>query len=136
LNRGDTPKDVAGERQFVRVGCSIPAEIAVHTRPPLSFRRCTVVDLSAGGAKCVYAEVRGQAQLGAFVQLKLVLPGTRGQLFVLAHLMRVVAPGVVGLNFIQMTDRDRSRLTACCQQLLLKRSTAMLSSPEQRGHTP
>jgi hypothetical protein len=63
----------------------------------------------------------------------LVLPGTRGQFIALARIVRKVTPGVVGLSFLQMTGRDRDRLTAYCQQQLLKRSTTMLTSPEQRG---
>ena len=130
----DAPrKDGGHERQYVRVGCRIQADIAWHSRPPLVFRRCAIVDLSAGGAKCVFEQIRNQPALGSFVQLKFVLPGTRGRCIVLARLVRVVASGVVGLSFVQMTHRDHGRLTAYCQQLVLKRSTTLLTSPDQRG---
>ncbi len=133
FDRAASQVEGARERQYVRLGCHIPAEIAVHTGPPLSFRRCTVVDLSAGGAKCVYADPRRQPSAGSFVQLKAVLPGTRGQFIVLARVVRLVAPGVLGLSFLQMTHRDHGRLTTYCQQEVLKRSTVVLTSPEQRG---
>jgi len=133
LDRDALQQGPARERQFVRVGCHVQASIALHARPPLSFRGCTVADLSAGGAKCVYALARDQLPVGSFVQIKLVLPGTRGQFIALARIVRMIAPGVVGLSFLQMTGRDRDRLTAYCQQQLLKRSTTVLTSPEQRG---
>lgn len=135
LDRESSQTDVAGERQYVRVGCHIQADVALHARPPLSFRHCTVVDLSAGGAKCVFTQIRSQQPVGSFVQLKLLLPGSRGQFIALARIVRMVTPGVVGLSFLQMTDRDRGRLTSYCQQQLLQRSTSVLTSPEQRGHS-
>ena len=133
FDRDIAQKEGPRERQYVRVGCRIQADVAVHSRAPLSFRHCTIVDLSAGGAKCAFDEVRAQPSAGAFVQVKFVLPGTRGQCIALARVVRIVAPGVVGLSFLQLTQRDQSRLTAYCQHLVLQRSTSVLTSPEQRS---
>jgi len=125
--------DLPRERQFVRVPCRLPALWALHGSPPLQFHRCTLYDISVGGTKFVLEARDGRLLPGAFIQVKFILPDGGGQLVAIARVARTDKHGVVGLRLIQVSQRDLTRLTTYCHQLMLRRSTGMLTSPEQRG---
>jgi len=125
--------EIPTDRQHVRVGSQLRGFLALHSITPLCFRPCTILDLSTGGARCALQDHGDDPSPGSIVQLKLVLPGSRDQLFAIARVTRAVGPGVIGVTFLQMTQRDQNRLTTFCLQLVLSRPNNMLASREQRG---
>jgi len=120
------------ERQHLRVPCHLSAQIAVHTGASLSFKACTVLELSAGGTKCMSEDQDFDVAAGTVVQLKLALPGDDRPIILIARVARAIAPGWVGLRFEQITQRDAGRLATYCQMLVKKRPSALLTSPAQR----
>lgn len=111
------------DRQHFRVATRLDAQIALHGPAPLAFYPCTIVDVSTGGARCqLPTPLAGEAgSPGAVMQLKFALRPGDEPLLAIAHLSRPIAPGVVGLAFLQMTGQDHDRLTAFCLGLLLER---------------
>ncbi len=110
-------------RQHFRVVTRLDGSVALHGAPPLTFQPCAIVDLSTSGARCQVPRglLPGGAAPGAILQLKLSLPGSADELFIVARLSRRVAPGVIALAFLQMTGRDHDRLTQYCLRLFLER---------------
>jgi Flagellar Assembly Protein A/PilZ domain len=120
-------------RQSVRVACTLPASLAVHDGTPLLFHPCNLMDLSVGGARCTLRDARAKPQSGAIVQLKLLFPGSPDHFLAIACVVRTKTPAVVGMRFVQLTQRDQSRLRVYVQQLILKRSSVLITSPDQRA---
>ena len=111
-------------RQHFRVVTRLDGSVALHGAPPLAFQPCTIVDLSTSGARCRVPRglLPGGGSPGAILQLKLSLPDSADELFIVARLSRRVAPSVIALAFLQMTGRDHDRLTQYCLRLFLARS--------------
>ncbi len=124
---------VRPERKHARVGSRIRASIALHSITDLQFRPCTVLDLSTGGARCAVHGKEPDPSPGAVVHMKLPLPDYRGCTYLIARVSRNIGQGVVGVTFLQMTERDRDRLTDYCLQLVLKRPHQLLASKRLRG---
>lgn len=108
------------DRQHVRVSTRLRAALALHGASSLLFQPCTVIDLSAGGARCRLSSpwASGGQEMGAIVQLKLALSDGEDEVLAIARVSRVIAPTVIAVTFLQMTQRDHDRLTAYCLQLL------------------
>jgi hypothetical protein len=121
------------DRRHVRVGSHMRASLALHSITSLCFRPCTILDLSTGGAQCALQDEILVPSLGSIVQLKLDLPRCRDHMFVIGRVTRVINPRTIGVSFLQMTQRDHSRLTTFCLQQLLNRPPSMLASRERRG---
>ncbi len=111
-------------RQHFRVVTRLDGSVALHGAPPLTFQSCVIVDLSTSGARCQVPRglLPGGGSPGAILQLKLSLPDSADELFIVARLSRRVAPGVIALAFLQMTGRDHDRLTQYCLRLFLARN--------------
>ena len=111
-------------RQHFRVVTRLDGSVALHGAPPLTFQPCAIVDLSTSGARCQVPRglLPGGVAPGAILQLKLSLPDSADELFIVARLSRRVAPGVIALAFLQMTGRDHDRLTQYCLRLFLARN--------------
>ncbi len=121
---------VPTERQHFRVGTMLPATLALHAAQPMSFQPCTIVDLSTSGARC---RLSGEAPSeGSIVQLKVALPPDDEPMLIVARVSRRVGPDRAGLAFLQMTQRDRHRLTEYCLQLLMARAHIKLPSRDDR----
>jgi hypothetical protein len=120
-------------RQSVRVACTLHASLAVHDGTPLLFHPCNLMDLSVGGARCTLRDARAKPQSGAIVQLKLLFPGSPDHFLAIGCVVRTKTPAVVGMRFVQLTQRDQSRLKVYVQQLILKRSSVLITSPDQRA---
>jgi hypothetical protein len=114
-------EDPTGARQHVRVAMRLPAFIAVHAAPPLTFRTCTILNLSVTGARCHVPTYPQGLEAGAIVQLKFVLPDGQDNTLLIARVANVIAGNVLGLEFLQLTQADQDHLTTYCLQLLLKR---------------
>ena len=121
------------ERRHARVGGRLRASIALHSIADLQFRPCTVLDLSMGGARCALHGKDLDPGLGSVVQLKLTLPDHRDQMFIIGRVSRKIGEGLVGVTFLQTTQRDQNRLTDYCLQLVLKRPNHLLASKDLRG---
>lgn len=121
---------VPTDRQHFRVATSLPASLALHGAGPLAFYPCSIVDMSTSGARC---RLSGEAPSpGSIVHLKLALPGNDEQMLVVARVSRAVGPTQIGLTFLQMTQRDRHRLTEYCLQLLMARKHGKMATREDR----
>ena len=128
---------VAQDRQHVRFWAHLRASIALHGTPPLSFRTCTILDLSTGGARCRLPQDMPEPAPGAIVQLKFTLPGSRDQVIAIARVRRQIRPGVVGIAFLQMSQEDQHRLTTLSLQRVLNRAQGELASRDRRkGNDP
>lgn len=125
---------VPAERQHFRVVTRLPGALALHSAAALSFRPCTIVDLSTGGARCRLADPSslGEPARGAIVQLKFALAEGEDQILAVARVSRTVVAGTVGLAFLQMTQRDHHRLTEFCLQLLMARRHSHLAARADR----
>lgn len=111
------------QRQHVRVAVALPAAIATQDGAPPRFRPCIVQDLSAGGARCLLSGQSASEQArGDIVQLKLELPDSQDQVVIIAHVVRVIAPGLIGLAFLHLTHYDRQRVKLFCLQNVLERT--------------
>jgi hypothetical protein len=111
----------ATERQHVRVAISEQAWIALHTAPPLQFHGCTVLDLSANGARLKLLSPQSEYMPGTLVQFKFKLPSTAEQTLSVARVCRRVAPGVISVNFLQITQRDQNHLTTFLMRMHMSR---------------
>jgi hypothetical protein len=125
--------NVQPERRHARVGSRLRASIASHGMGELQFRTCTVLDLSTGGARCALHSKDLNPGPGSVVQIKLILPDHRDEMFIIARVSRRIGQGLIGVTFLQMTQRDQDRLTDFCLQLVLKRPNRFLASKGLRG---
>jgi len=98
---------------------------------------CTLVDISLGGAMCRLNDRDDEPAANSVAQLRLRLPGQSEPVIIIARVARVIAPGLLGIAFIDATKRDRSRVATWCQQQVLKafapRCLARLSSAARRN---
>ena len=121
------------ERQHLRAGLTIGALLALHDTPPLTFQSGFIEDISVGGLRFRAADAGAMpATPGAVMQVKFTPPDGLGQIVAVARLIRVIAPGVMGLNFMQMTQRDRDRLSKICRHLILARRHTSLGHLNDR----
>ncbi|MGH2391277.1 MAG: FapA family protein, partial [Chloroflexota bacterium] len=99
--------DTQAERRHTRIALAVPAEIARQSPPPLLFAPCEIVDLSPGGARCqLVATPSAEAPVpNALIQLKFVLPTYDDQIVVIARIAHVQSPTIVGVSFMQITER-------------------------------
>ena len=123
---------MADRRQHLRGRplIDLPAEIQLLPEDGVGFLH--VVDISLGGAMCRLDDRDDEPAANSVAQLRLCLPGQSEPVIIIARVARVIAPGLLGIAFMDATKRDRSRMATWCQQQVLKRSTAMLGSIEQR----
>jgi hypothetical protein len=115
------PTTEATERQHVRVTISEQAWIALHTAPPLQFLPCTILDLSANGARIKLEAPNAEYVPGTLVQFKFKLPSTTDQTLSVARVARRVSPDVVSVTFLQITQRDQNYLTAFLMRMHMSR---------------
>jgi hypothetical protein len=125
--------DIPRERQHVRVSSQLRASLAMHSISTLIFRPCALLDLSVSGARCALQARDVDPQPGSIVQLKILLPGCRDQVFSIGRIARRTTGGIVAISFLQMTQRDQDRLITYCLQLVLKRPNRQLAGRERRG---
>ena len=123
-----TLPELADTRQHVRVSMRLRALLAVHHSPPLAFRTCTILNMSVSGARCQFPNRDHRLEPGMLVQLKFMLPDSRDYTLVVARVAREITEHVIGLEFLQITQRDQHHLTTYCLQLLLKRMHGQGSS--------
>ena len=123
---------VAQDRQHVRITTRLRALIALHGTPPLTFHSCTILDLSVGGARCHMHSAFPEPAPDAIVQLKFVLPTSGDYVLIIGRVVRRIADGVIGLAFLQMTQRHQQLLTTFCLQLLLSRAKGNLAHRDSR----
>ena len=121
------------ENEKAHTGAARRKEIASHGMGVLQFQTCTVLDLSTGGARCVLHSKDLDPGPGSVVQIKLTLPDYRNQMFIIGRVSRKIGEGLVGVTFLQTTQRDQNRLTDYCLQLVLKRPNHLLASKDLRG---
>lgn len=118
------------DRQHFRIALAREASLAIYGQAPPVFESCTIVDLSTSGARCRVAGP--ELRPGAIVQLKFDLPNDHDHVFVIARIARWIAPGVIGLAFLQMTERDQHRLKMFCVRSLMERGYRNLPAREGR----
>jgi hypothetical protein len=97
--------DAQRERRHTRISLMVPAEIAEHGPPPLMFRQCVIAELSPGGARCQLGPEAEAPAPNTAVQLKFVLPAYHDQIVVIGRVAHVPAPDMLGLAFVQITER-------------------------------
>ncbi len=112
---------ISEDRQHIRVATSLQARLALHGTPPLRFSPCTLVELSGAGARCRLQEGDQDPLPDTIIQLKFALPNSRNQIQGIGRVVRVLGPGMVTLEFLQMSLRDQSLLSEYCLRLLLNR---------------
>jgi hypothetical protein len=123
---------VNGERQHVRVATSLRAQLALHATPPLRFESCTLVELSGSGARCRLPNTAQDPLPGTIVQLKFSLPNSRNEIQGIARVARLLGPGLITVEFVQMSRRDQNLLSTYCLRLLLNRGGGDLSDRRLR----
>jgi hypothetical protein len=94
-----------------------------------------VEELSPSGARCRLRDrlPQGDPRWGAPLQLKFTLPDSQYQVVIIARLVRVIEPDVYGISFAQTTERDSTRLTEFCLQIMRERKTDKPDSAADRG---
>jgi len=127
------PAPIPSERQHVRVATSLRGHIALHAAPPVRFQPCTLVEISAAGARCRLQEGGLEPLPGAILQIKFPLPNSRDQLQGIARVVRVMSRGLMSVEFLQMTQRDQNLLSTYCLRLLLNRGGGDLSARRRRA---
>lgn len=127
------PVAVPDERRHVRVATSLRALMAMHAAPPLQFQSCTLVEISAAGARCRLPHGTLAPLPGAIVQIKFPLPNSRDQIMGIGRVARTLGPSLISLEFLQMTQRDQNLLSTYCLRLLLNRGGGELSGRRRRG---
>ncbi|HEY8287591.1 MAG TPA: FapA family protein [Chloroflexota bacterium] len=123
----------ATERQHVRVSTNEPAWLAPHTAPPLQFQACTLLDLSANGARLRLESPNPDFVPESLVQIKFKLPATSEQTLGVARVVRVVSPEVVSVAFLQITQRDQNYLTTFLMRLHMSRPGAQAALRDRRA---
>jgi hypothetical protein len=109
------------DRQHIRVATSLHALLALHGTPPLRFNPCTLMELSGAGACCRLQDGDQDPLPDTIIQLKFALPNSRNQIQGIGRVVRLLSPGLITLEFLQMSRRDQSLLSAHCLRLLLNR---------------
>jgi flagellar assembly FapA-like protein/PilZ domain-containing protein len=112
---------VSEDRQHIRVATSLQALLALHGTPPLRFNPCTLVEISGAGARCRLQESDQDPLPDTIIQIKFALPNSRGQIQSIGRVVRLLSPGLISLEFLQMSRRDQGLLSAYCLRLLLSR---------------
>jgi hypothetical protein len=79
------------------------------------------VELSGAGARCRLQEGDPDPLPDTIIQLKFALPNGRNQIQGIGRVVRVLGPGMVTLEFLQMSLRDQGLLSDYCLRLLLNR---------------
>jgi hypothetical protein len=122
-------------RQHMRVGCNVDVVLAVQGDVPLSFVPCTLVDLSEDGARCQLTGFDTTALIGSSVQLKFSLYEASHQIFAIGRVAWstdsglvyadtesgwappavTTGPGLLGIAFLHVAERDRESLAIYCQ---------------------
>lgn len=122
------PMAPEAERQHVRASTWLPAQVALHGVPPLTFRPYMLEDLSAGGARCRLTVQTPDLvpAVGAIIQLKFALPGSGELVLGIGRVVRLAGPLTIGVAFLQMREHDQERLLGFCQH-------AVQRSTERRG---
>jgi hypothetical protein len=121
------------DRESLRVGCMLKAELAAFGAPPLAFCVATVIDLSGGGARiAVSGPPATDLDAGTMVEVKFLLPQSPGQVVAIGPIARLIPGGSVGMVFQQLTARDRERITLYCQQETMKRSSPSAAARDHR----
>jgi hypothetical protein len=126
------PPPARGERQFIRVPCSMAATFACLALASPAFFPCTMVDISPGGVRCRFGGGLPRPQAGDLLQLRFALPGATGNAMVIGRAMWT-AEGTAGVQFLQHTRQDHDRISAYCRALLTRNPSARLTSPSQRA---
>jgi hypothetical protein len=136
LPRLDPPQLVAMaptmERQYVRVSTWLPATLALHGMPPLTFHPATVEDLSAGGARCRLTPELIPDE-GAIIQLKFALPEGAEQVLAIARVVRRAGRETIGVAFLQMRERDQAQLREVCMRMSRLASERRGTRADRRG---
>jgi c-di-GMP-binding flagellar brake protein YcgR len=104
----------------------------LHAAPPLRFQPCTLVEVSAAGARCRLPDGGSDPLPGTIVQIKVPLPNSRGHIQGIARVVRVVGRGLISVEFLQMTQRDQNLLSTFCLRVLLSRGGGDLSARRRR----
>lgn len=126
------------ERRHMRVAFRLPAHLALHGAPPLTFQAGAIEDISVGGVRFAFERPPpgGAPPRGALTQLKFTLPDEGGQVLAIARVARAggAAAGstLLGLTFAQMSHRDRDRVQGLCRQLVLGRRQTTLGTRSDR----
>jgi len=123
----------ATERQHVRVSTNEPAWLAPHGAPPLQFQACTLLDLSANGARLKLGAPSPEFIPGGLVQVKFKLPATSEQTLGVARIARLVTPGVLSVAFLQVTQRDQNYLTTFLMRLHMSRPGMQAALRDRRA---
>ncbi len=123
------------ERQHFRVSMAVQAAIALHGVQPLRFHPCWILDVSSSGARCRVTEHALIDHLvpNTAVQLKFALPDRRDLVLVIARVARLIAPGVIGVEFVHMTQHDHQHLADLCVRSMLRRAHVGLPRSDDRG---
>ncbi len=114
---------------------AVQAAIALHGVQPLRFHPCWILDVSSSGARCRVTEHALIDHLvpNTAVQLKFALPDRRDLVLVIARVARLIAPGVIGVEFVHMTQHDHQHLADLCVRSMLRRAHVGLPRSDDRG---
>jgi hypothetical protein len=132
MEANPVPAAVPSERRHVRVATGLRGHLALHAAPPLRFQPCTLVEVSAAGARCRLPDGGSDPLPGTIVQIKVPLPNSRGHIQGIARVVRVVGRGLISVEFLQMTQRDQNLLSTFCLRVLLSRGGGDLSARRRR----
>ncbi len=122
------------DRQHVRAPCTVPASVALHDPTGrITFHRCVILDISAGGARCWLQDDEFRPARGAVLQLKATLPESSYQLLALARVVWVYRATTIGLCFLQISQDTQERLTMFCLRALRVLPSTQVATREQRG---
>ena len=124
-----------GERQYIRVPCSVAGRVSLHASAKPSYVDCTIVDISPGGMRCRFDARVPAPNPGDVLQIKIALPALPTPAHVVGQAMWRDAE-VVGAQFLQYTREDHDRISAFCRHLLAKNPTARFTSAAQRRVNP
>lgn len=124
-------------RQHFRVPTTLSSRVAPYGKQPNTFARCTIEDLSAGGARC-RVEGRDAPTLrhGAPVHLAFALPDGAPPVVLIGRVARVIVRHVVRVAFVDLMGRDAARLSEYCHELARLHPAALLCAPADRRVYP
>ena len=124
-------------RQHFRVPTTLSGRVAPYGKQPHTFARCTIEDLSAGGARCrVEGRDAPTLQHGAPVHLAFELSDGVPPVVLIGRVARVIVRHVVGVAFVDLMGRDAARLSEYCRELARIHPAALLCAAADRRVYP
>ena len=108
----ETPPIPLNEWQHARVPVSVRASLAVDISASMAFTPALIVELSPAGARCRFPHGLPDGTVNeAFAEIKFRLPGSNGDIVVVAQVMGIIPPHELAISFVQISDRDMNRIS-------------------------